>query len=182
MTKESKTARLYLKGNYANTYTEVPASNPVEAWRDGMVSGNGENGYVTSGSPYTDSFIFQYMWYNFPSSDPREIPEELTGQLEDARRNVFEQNDQWNITFPDGTRRVRTFFYGYHPGHQLRLSMTNKGTVSDYTRWTNYETAETGVHYTDEWGEWIRTSFTSREDNVSITKIEQSLPAQRSIC
>ena len=174
MTKESKTARLYLKGNYANTYTEVPASNPVEAWRDGMVSGNGENGYVTSGSPYTDSFIFQYMWYNFPSPDPREIPEELTGQLEDARRNVFEQNDQWNITFPDGTRRVRTFFYGYHPGHQLRLSMTNKGTVSDYTRWTNYETAETGVHYTDEWGEWIRTSFTSREDNVSITKIEQS--------
>ncbi|MDQ0886318.1 alpha-L-fucosidase 2 [Paenibacillus sp. V4I9] len=174
MTKESKTARLYLKGNYVNTYTEVPASNPVEAWRDGMVSGNGENGYVTSGSPYTDSFIFQYMWYNFPSPDPREIPEELTGQLEDARRNVFNQNDQWIITFPDGTRRERTFFYGYHPGHQLRLSMTNKGTVSDYTRWTNYETAETGVHYTDEWGEWIRTSFTSREDNVSITKIEQS--------
>lgn len=174
MTKDSKFVRLYEKGNYAGTYTEVPASNPGEAWRDGMVSGNGENGYVTSGSPYTDSFIFQYMWYNFPSPDPREIPEELTGQLEDARRNVFEQNDQWNITFPDGTRRVRTFFYGYHPGHQLRLSMTNKGTVSDYTRWTNYETAETGVHYTDEWGEWIRTSFTSREDNVSITKFEQS--------
>lgn len=174
MTKNSKFVRLYEKGNYAGTYTEVSASNPGEAWRDGMVSGNGENGYVTSGSPYTDSFIFQYMWYNFPSPDPREIPEELTGQLEDARRNVFEQNDQWNITFPDGTRRVRTFFYGYHPGHQLRLSMTNKGTVSDYTRWTNYETAETGVHYTDEWGEWIRTSFTSREDNVSITKFEQS--------
>lgn len=174
MTKDSKFVCLYEKGNYAGTYTEVPASNPGEAWRDGMVSGNGENGYVTSGSPYTDSFIFQYMWYNFPSPDPREIPEELTGQLEDARRNVFEQNDQWNITFPDGTRRVRTFFYGYHPGHQLRLSMTNKGTVSDYTRWTNYETAESGVHYTDEWGEWIRTSFTSREDNVSITKIEQS--------
>ena len=30
------------------------------------------------------------------------------------------------------------------------------------------------MRYTDEFGEWIRTSFTSREDNVSITKIEQS--------
>ena len=139
-----------------------------------MVSGNGENGYITSGSPYTDSFIFQYMWYNYPSRDPRVIPEELTGQLAEARWNVFHLNDQWKITFPDGTTRKRTFFYSYHPGHQLRLSMTNKGTVSGYERWTNYETAETGVRYTDEFGEWIRTSFTSREDNVSITKIEQS--------
>ena len=54
------------------------------------------------------------------------------------------------------------------------MSVTDKGTVSGYERWTNYETAETGVRYTDEFGEWIRTSFTSREDNVSITKIEQS--------
>ena len=51
---------------------------------------------------------------------------------------------------------------------------TSKGIVSGYERWTNYETAETGVRYTDESGEWIRTSFTSREDNVSITKIEKS--------
>ncbi|MBW5445191.1 hypothetical protein GE107_03825 [Cohnella sp. CFH 77786] len=174
MTNDSKSVRLYDKGNYAGTYTEVPASNPGRAWRDGMVSGNGENGYVTSGSPYSDTFIFQYMWFNYPSRDPRVIPEELTGQLAEARRNVFHLNDQWKITFPDGTTRRRTFYYSYHPGHQLRLSVTNKGTVSGYERWTNYETAETGVRYSDECGEWIRTSFTSREDNVSITKIAQS--------
>ena len=174
MTKISETTRMYEKGNYANTYKEVPTTNPGLAWREGMISGNGENGYITSGSPYTDSFIFQNMWFNYPSRDPRVIPEELTGQLADARWNVFNLNDQWKITFPDGKTRERTFFYSYHPGHQLRLGMTDKGTVSDYERWTNYETAETGVRYTDENGEWIRTSFTSREDNVSITKIAQS--------
>jgi hypothetical protein len=174
MTKESGTTRMYEKGNYANTYTEVPSSNPGLAWREGMISGNGENGYITSGSPYTDSFIFQYMWFNYPSQDPRVIPEELTGQLADARWNVFNLNDEWKITHADGKTRKRTFFYSYHPGHQLRLSMTDMGSVSDYERWTNYETAETGVRYVDEFGEWIRTSFTSREDNVSITKIEQS--------
>lgn len=168
------TAHLYQKGNYCRTYTEIPASHPGRAWRDGMVSGNGENGFVTSGSPYSDTFIFQYMWFNCPSGDPRVIPEELPGQLDDARRNVFQLNDQWKVTFPDGTTRVRTFLYSFHPGHQLRLHVTDKGTVSDYIRWTNYETAETGVRYTDENGGWIRTSFTSREDNVSITRLAQS--------
>ena len=107
---------MYEKGNYANAYTEVPASNPGNAWRDGMVSGNGENGYITSGSPYTDSFIFQYMWFNYPSRDPRVIPEELTEQLADARRNVFKQNDQWKITFP---RR-------YHEDQNLLLQLSSR--------------------------------------------------------
>ncbi|WP_438444187.1 glycosyl hydrolase family 95 catalytic domain-containing protein [Gorillibacterium sp. sgz5001074] len=172
--KDKDKAHLYQKGNYAGTYTEVPTSNPGRAWRDGMVSGNGEIGYVTSGSPYTDTYIFQNMWFNCPSPDPRVIPEELTGQLAEARWNVFQLHDQWKITFPDGTTRKRTFYYAFHPGHQLRLNVTNKGTVSDYARWTNYETAETGVRYSDENGVWIRTSFTSREDHVAITKIVQS--------
>lgn len=174
MAKAADVKRLYDKGNYARTYTEVPVTDPGRAWREGMVSGNGENGYIMSGSPYNDSIVFQYMWFNFPSWDPREIPEELTGQLADTRQNVFQLNDQWKITHADGRTRQRTFFYGYHPGHQLRLNMTNKGTVTEYERWTNYETAQTGVRFTDEFGEWIRTSFTSREDNVSVMKIERS--------
>ncbi|MDY7223282.1 glycosyl hydrolase family 95 catalytic domain-containing protein [Halalkalibacterium halodurans] len=174
MAKAVDAKRMYEKGNHARTYTEVPTSDPGRAWREGMVSGNGENGYIMAGAPYTDTIIFQYMWFNFPSPDPRVIPEELTGQLADARRNVFNLNDQWKITHTDGETRKRTFFYSYHPGHQLRLNMTSKSTVADYERWTNYETAETGVRFTDEFGEWIRTSFTSREDNVSVMKIERS--------
>lgn len=174
MEKAKKRAHLYQKGNSCSSYTEIPAANPGRAWRDGMVSGNGENGYVTAGSPYSDTLIFQNMWFNCPSGDPRVIPDELPGQLADARKNVFQLNDQWKITFPDGTTRKRTFYYAFHPGHQLRLNIAEKGNVSGYTRWTNYETAETGVRYTDEKGEWVRTSFTSREDNVSVTKIEQS--------
>ncbi|MRN56611.1 glycosyl hydrolase family 95 catalytic domain-containing protein [Paenibacillus monticola] len=174
MTMVPGTKRMYKKGNHANSFTEIPASNPGNAWREGMVSGNGENGYITSGSPFTDSFIFQYMWFNYPSKDPRVIPGELTEQLSDARWNVFNQNDEWKIPDANGATRVRTFYYSYHPGHQLRYNITKKGSISGYERWTNYETAETGVRYTDEYGEWVRTSFTSREDNVSITKITSS--------
>lgn len=166
--------RQYAKGNYAVTYTELPLKEPGVQWRDGMVSGNGENGYITSGAPYSDHFIFQYMWFNFPSPEPRSIPEELTGQLEEARHHVFRQDDQWKVRAVDGSVRRRTFYYSYHPGHQLRLDSMNKGQLSDYERWTNYETAETGVRYVDEGGEWIRTAFTSREDNVTITRLTSS--------
>lgn len=174
MTILPETTRMYKKGNYATAYTEVPAVNPGNEWREGMVSGNGENGYITSGSPYTDSFIFQNMFFNYPSKDPRVIPEELTEQLTDARQNVFKQNDKWKITDATGSTRIRTFYYSYHPGHQLRFNIPSQGSLIGYERWTNYETAETGVRYSDENGEWVRTSFTSREDNVSFTKITAS--------
>lgn len=174
MTRLSESTRLYKKGNYSNAFTELPAVNPGNAWREGMVSGNGENGYITSGSPYSDSFIFQNMWFNYPSKDPRTIPEELTDQLDDARQNVLKQNDTWKITDAAGSTRIRTFYYSYHPGHQLRFNIASHGNLTGYERWTNYETAETGVRYCDGGGEWIRTSFTSREDNVSFTKIASS--------
>lgn len=165
---------IYRKGCHDYAYTEIPPVNARHEWREGMVSGNGENGYVTSGAPYSDTFIFQYMWNNLPSSEPRVIPEELPGQLEEARRNVFHMNEDWKITGKDGEPRKRTFYYSYHPAHQLRLHFSPAGSVSRYVRWTNYETAETGVRYSDEHGDWIRTSFTSRADNVSITKIVSS--------
>src|SRR5690606_37897451 len=98
---------IYREGCHVYSYTEIPTANARHEWREGMVSGNGENGYVTSGAPYSDTFIFQYMWNNFPSSEPRVIPEELPGQLEEARRNVFHMNEDWKITDKDGNPRRR---------------------------------------------------------------------------
>ena len=59
---------LYEKGNFSNSFTEVEHRNNSRAWREGMVGGNGETGFVTSGSPYTDTIIYQHMYFNYPSS------------------------------------------------------------------------------------------------------------------
>lgn len=165
------------KMNFSNIYIELPTKQPEIEWREGMISGNGEEGYITSGAPYGDTFIFQNMWFNFPSAHPRCIPPELPAQLEDARQAVLRLDDQWDIpeVFADGSvrRRVRTFYYSFHPGMQLRLSM-ERGTERNYMRWTCYETAETGVRFADEDGEWIRTAFTSRADGVSVIRLQKS--------
>lgn len=165
---------MYTKGNAAKSYVEIPVENPGRAWCYGMVSGNGLNGYIESGAPYEDTFIFQNMKFIYPSPEPREIPKCLAGQVAEVRENVFAMNDEWVIKNENGEPYKMTFFYSFHPGYQLRLTANKRGNVSDYVRWTNYETGETGVKYTDKYGDWIRTSFTSREDNVSITRIEKS--------
>lgn len=171
------TNTLYEKGNFVNSYNPIISrmvNGSTRAWRDGMISGNGKTGYVTSGEPYSDAFIFQNIFFNFPTSQPRYIPSELTGQLEEARENVFNLNDDWKIKDAWGNTRKRTFFYSYHPGAQLRLTSSYNDTEKDYIRWTNYETAETGVKFTDKYGTWERVSFTSRPDDVAITKMEKS--------
>ena len=53
---------------YADTYAE-PGRN--RNWREGMVSGNGENGVVTSGAPYSDTLIYQNINLIMPSDHPR---------------------------------------------------------------------------------------------------------------
>ena len=46
----------------SNSFTEVIPYAPLNCkeagWRDGMVTGNGENGAVCSCSPYSDTIIY----------------------------------------------------------------------------------------------------------------------------
>ncbi len=157
---------------FATEYTELIryADNFEDSisWFDGMVSGNGENGVVCSGSPYSDTHIYQNIHFLMPSRDPRYTPDEVTGELHDARQAVINYDDTWDVN-----GRNRTFSYAFHPAHVLRLDST-RFPYFDYIRWTDYETAEVGVKYADILGKWERVTFTSREDNVTITKISKS--------
>ena len=40
-----------------------------------MVSGNGLQGFITSGSPYSDTFIFQNMHFIMPNENQRTCPQ-----------------------------------------------------------------------------------------------------------
>lgn len=135
-------------------------------WRDCMITGNGENGALVAGSPLSDTIIYQYMMFNMPTNDLRDTPD-LSGDLEAARQDLIKGNvpeTDWNMQYD----------YTFHPGHQLSLDFKENGSVRDYYRWTDYETAEVGVNYTDDSGTWERRTFASREDNVVITYITPS--------
>ena len=151
------------KISYSRDYTELKANktNKNSKWRQGMVSGNGLQGFVESGSPYSDTFIFQNMHFILPNQNQRTCPETYN-ELEAVKQAIVKGEDIVdNASYDD--------VYRYHPGGQLRIDGSGKG-MSDYIRYTDYETSQVGVRYSDKNGVWERKSITSMEDGVVITK------------
>lgn len=161
----------YQNQSFCNTYTDIIPNrhNKTEAgWRDGMVIGNGEQGVVSSGSPYAETLIYQNMFFLMPTGQPRFTPPEVTAELQEARQAVIQFDDTWNVH-----DRKRTYLYRFHPGHQVRICMP-KAELLEFTRETDYTTGEIKVRYRDTGGNWERNTFTSWCDNVTITKYNKS--------
>lgn len=135
------------------------------SWREGMVSGNGLQGFITSGAPYEDTLIYQNIHFILPNENMRENPVSYE-DLETVRQHIVNGEDIVDDQSYDDV-------YMYHAGGILHISQTEQ-EVSDYMRYTDYETAEVGVKYTDGRGKWERVSFTSQADSVNITKISSS--------
>lgn len=155
------------KISYSESYKELSDSkeNKTDTWRHGMVSGNGMQGFVESGSPYSDTFIFQNMHFIMPNENVRYCPETFD-ELETVKQSIVKGEDITdNASYDD--------VYRFHPGGQLRIETDGKG-ADDYVRYTDYETSQVGVHYKNDDGVWDRKSFTSMADSVVITQITSS--------
>lgn len=147
---------------YSTTYP-VKCSGRSTWWRDCMITGDGENGTLAACDPLNDTIIYQHMMFNMPTNDRRDTPY-LAEDLEKVRQDLIKgENPEtpWTLQYD----------YSFHPGHQLSLKFLQAGAVRDYYRWTDYETAEVGLHYADDSGEWERRTFASREDHVVVTHI-----------
>ena len=156
------------KSSYSTSYkTLSEKSNGVGKWREGMVSGNGLQGFITSGSPYEDTLIYQNIHFILPNKNARENP--VSHQdLDYVRQSIVNGQDIVDEQSYDDV-------YTYHAGATLRIKQNKQLTgVKDYSRYTDYETACVGVRYNDSNGGWERVSFTSQSDGVSITKISAS--------
>lgn len=162
------------KISYCTTYKTLSEKrNKTSAWREGMISGNGLQGVVTSGAPYSDSLIFQNMHFILPNENARTCPDTVN-ELEPVKQAIVNGEDIVdNASYDD--------VYTFHPGGALRITQ-EKSHAKDYMRYTNYETAEVGVRYTDKNGAWERTTFTSRADGVNITKMTASSDGSKVNC
>ena len=55
-----------IEKTYAKTFSEVTEEGDL-SWCEGMISGNGEQGVIVAGSPYSDTLIFQNINFIMPS-------------------------------------------------------------------------------------------------------------------
>ncbi len=155
------------KASYSELYYELNENkkNVTDTWRQGMISGNGMQGVITSGSPYSDTLIYQNMHFIMPNKNIRYCPD-TSHELEAVKQSIANsENITDNASYDD--------VYAFHPGASLRIKQL-KQAKTDYIRYTDYETAEVGVRYTDIRGTWERKTFTSKVDDVTITEISKS--------
>ncbi len=155
------------KISYSNKYTQLSdkKKNKTNSWRQGMISGNGLQGVITSSAPYSDTLIFQNMHFIMPNENVRYCPD-TSAQLETVKQNIVQGKDIVdNASYDD--------VYRFHPGGALRIAQ-DKNRERDYIRYTDYESAQVGVKYTDKNGTWERKTFTSQSDGVTITRIDKS--------
>ena len=180
--------------SYSKIYKEI---KPYEeygmydvAWHDGMSAADGHIGVITSCAPLNDSFIFQNVEYIMPSEEPRYVPLEVEGQLDEARQSVINMDDTWNIH-----NRKRTNMYCHHPGHQLRVELCRSAditdtnaliseaakhpqmtqnddiNITDYERYTDFNRSEIVVKYKADGRTITKRTFASLTDDVVITEI-----------
>lgn len=180
--------------SYSKIYKEI---KPYEeygmydvAWHDGMSAADGHIGVITSCAPLNDSFIFQNVEYIMPSEEPRYVPLEVGGQLDEARQSVINMDDTWNIH-----NRKRTNMYCHHPGHQLRVELCRSAdimdtnaliseaakhpqmtqnddiNITDYERCTDFNRSEIVVKYKADGRTITKRTFASLTDDVVITEI-----------
>lgn len=156
------------KISYCTSYTSLKPNkkNKTSAWRQGMVSGNGLQGFVESGSPYDDTFIFQNMHFIMPNQNQRTCPD-TSDELETVKQSIVKGEDITDNSSYDDV-------YRYHPGGQLRISSEKNGSTKDYIRYTDYENSIVGVRYTDKNGTFEKRSFTSMANSGVITEISSS--------
>ncbi len=160
------------KACYSERYYKLSETkeNNTDTWRNGMISGNGLQGIITSGAPYSDSLIYQNIHFIMPNEKVRYCPD-TSDELETVKQSIAESKDIVDDASYDDV-------YSFHPGGALRITQKWQPTVK-YYRYTNYETAEVGVKYTNLAGTWERVSFTSQTDNATITKISKSTKGKK---
>lgn len=155
------------KISYSTDYYQLKSNkkNKTKYWRHGMVSGNGIQGFIESGSPTEDTFIFQNMHFIMPNVNGRTCPD-TSNELEEVKQHIAKgENIVDNAPYDD--------VYRFHPGGALRLTSDEKAK-SNYVRYTDYETGVVGVKYDNGNGTWERKSFTSMADGAVITKLAKS--------
>ncbi|SDS17921.1 Glycosyl hydrolase family 65, N-terminal domain [Paenibacillaceae bacterium GAS479] len=164
----------------------IHSNSPATQWKEGMVSGNGLLGVIVYGDALKDTFIYQNTKFNVPNDGVRQAPD-VSGVLKEVRdltlsgdgnlaalkssaaasawlrQHTGDQEANWDI--------VHT--YSFHPGYKASLDLTSSGSITQYDRWTNFETGEIGVEWQDDQGAWIRKTFVSRTDNVIVTFMEK---------
>ncbi|MET7396934.1 discoidin domain-containing protein [Dactylosporangium sp. NPDC005572] len=154
--------------SYPQTYAD---------WANGLLAGNGKQGIIVFGNPRSETTVFNDKDFFMARSEARPHRTFNTVSATDINRirdlliaGQYQQANQLaaNVQGYQGGGEGSK-----HPGFKMTMQLTGSGSVSNYSRSTDYSAGLVKVNWNDGAGGWERTSFVSRTDGAAV----QYLPA-----
>ncbi len=143
--------------------------------REALTSGNGKMTIELMGDPYSEKILFHHESLLMPWKRPIEAPnvaaifsqvrqlamngktnEALALALKNMNESPVKQDTEPHLTIP---------------AFLMQLNLIETSPVMNYLRTVNFENCEIKVAWTDQNGDWLRQTFTSRPDNVVVQKL-----------
>jgi len=145
---------------------------PGDKVSEALISGNGAMNIELMGDPYSEQILFHHESLLMPWKRPLEAPniadifpqvrqlildgkhtEAMSLAVERMNASPIKQNTEPHLTIP---------------AFLMQLDFPKTASVKNYLRTVNFENSEIKVVWTDEHGDWLRQTFTSRPDNVVV--------------
>jgi hypothetical protein len=145
---------------------------PGELVSDCLTSGNGAMSIELMGDPYSEQILFHHEGLLMPWKKPLEAPK-VADIFPQIRQLVLAGKDHEAMALAlqhmnDGPIKQNTQPHLTIPAFLMHLDLPKTTSVKDYLRTVDFETGEAKVFWTDQHGEWVRQTFTSRPDDVVV--------------
>jgi alpha-L-fucosidase 2 len=145
---------------------------PGELVSESLTCGNGAMTIELMGEPYAEQILFHHESLLMPWKKPLEAPK-VAEIFQQVRQMVLAGKDREAMTLAyermsDSAIKPDTEPHPTIPAFLMHLDLPKTASVHDYLRTLDFETGEAKIYWSDEHGEWVRSTFTSRPDNVVV--------------
>ncbi|MGO9109069.1 MAG: glycosyl hydrolase family 95 catalytic domain-containing protein [Thermoguttaceae bacterium] len=145
---------------------------PGATLSEGLTSGNGAMNIEMTCDPYAEQILFRHESLMIPYKRPYEAPK-VADIFPQVRQMVLDGKYREAVEFAfqkmeEGPIKRNTYPHPTIPAFSMRLDFPKTASVKDYLRTVDFECSEVKVHWSDERGQWLRQTFTSRPDNVVV--------------
>ncbi len=140
-----------------------------------MLTGNGTQGALVIGHPVNERIILSHEKLFMPEYPPTDAPD-LASNLETIRQMVLEGKGEEASELAvklgeEAGIEGMIWTNPLIPACQIEIEMMGNGEIVNYARSVDYETGEAVTAWQTDRGNFRRSIFISRPDNVSVLKV-----------
>jgi len=137
-----------------------------------LTSGNGAMNIEIMGEPLSEQILFHHESLLMPWKKPLEAPK-VADIFSQVRQMALDGKSKEAVALAiqhmnESPVKADTEPHLTIPAFLMTLNLPKSSSVKNYLRTVNFENSEIKVMWTDDQGDWIRQTFTSRPDNVVV--------------